>query len=327
MTGRAKKPTASLSLDMDNLWSYLKTHGDSEWSSYPTYIPHFVPIALEFLASHDLNVTFFIVGRDAANEENQSALRQIAAAGHEFGNHSFDHEPWMQDYDQDRVFDELKRTHDAVQQATGCAPIGFRGPGYCYSRASLSVTRELGYQFDASIFPSIIGPLARLYYMLGSNMNAEERETRSGLFGRLSDGFLPLAPFEWSVEGGTLLEVPVSTMPLLRLPFHLSYVLWLSKFSKSLALLYFDMALLLCRATGVEPSFLLHPLDLLGREDAPQLGFFPGMELSREHKLSIANAALERLGRRFDVVPMSEHVRRLRERGQLQQMTPSDPER
>ena len=29
------KPIASLSLDLDNKWSYLKTHGDAGWDSFP----------------------------------------------------------------------------------------------------------------------------------------------------------------------------------------------------------------------------------------------------------------------------------------------------
>jgi hypothetical protein len=324
MTRTAGRPTASLSLDMDNLWSYLKTHGDEDWREHPTYIPKFVPIALEFLQRHQQRVTFFIVGRDADNRENWEALRHIADAGHEFGNHSFEHEPWMQEYDEERVLEELIRTHEAVEHATGVAPIGFRGPGYCYSRASLKAVHTLGYQFDASIFPSIIGPLARLYYMLGTRLSSEERDTRRGLFGRFSDGFLPLSPFEWRLDEGSVLELPVSTMPLLRLPFHLSYVLWLSKFSRSLALVYFKLALSMCRVCRVEPSFLLHPLDLLGEEDAPQLQFFPGMDLPRAHKLEIADAAIELLQRHFDLVPMSEHVRRIRERGRLEQVTPVD---
>ena len=40
---------ASLSLDLDNKWSYMKTHGDAGWDSYPSYIDTFVPRVLEFL--------------------------------------------------------------------------------------------------------------------------------------------------------------------------------------------------------------------------------------------------------------------------------------
>ena len=34
---------ASLSLDLDNKWSYLKTHGDPGWDSFPSYLDVVVP--------------------------------------------------------------------------------------------------------------------------------------------------------------------------------------------------------------------------------------------------------------------------------------------
>ena len=86
---------ASLSLDLDNQWSYMKTHGDAGWESFPSYLDVVVPRALEFLKAKGLSITFFIVGQDAALDKNRESLRSIAAAGHEIGNHSFNHEPWL----------------------------------------------------------------------------------------------------------------------------------------------------------------------------------------------------------------------------------------
>ena len=319
MTGR---PTASLSLDMDNLWSYMKTHGEEGWDSYPTYLPTFVPIALDWLAKWNQHITFFVVGLDAAQASNAEPLRQIANAGHEFGNHSFNHEPWMQDYDPERVRRELADTHRAIEAATGQEPVGFRGPGFAHSGTMLAVLAEMGYGFDASILPSVLGPIARLYYMWGSGMSRGERETRKGLFGRFSDGWLPLSPFAWELPGGSLVEIPVTTMPIFRVPFHLSYILWLSRFSRTAAVQYLKLGLRLCRLRGVEPSFLLHPLDFLGADDAPELSFFPGMDLPREQKLSLADRFMMEYQKRFDVVPMSEHARRVRSRGGLRHISP-----
>ncbi len=68
-----KKPIASLSLDLDNKWSYMKTHGDAGWESFPTYLDVIVPRSLKFLRERDLKITYFIVGQDAAREENHAA--------------------------------------------------------------------------------------------------------------------------------------------------------------------------------------------------------------------------------------------------------------
>ena len=43
--GRMIKPIASLSLDLDDLWSYQSTHGDPEWERRDSYLPALVPSA------------------------------------------------------------------------------------------------------------------------------------------------------------------------------------------------------------------------------------------------------------------------------------------
>jgi len=214
--------------------------------------------------------------------------------------------------DKDQVAKELKQAHLAIEGATGQRPVGFRGPGYAHSAATLEVVKELGYDFDASILPSIIGPLARLYYFWSSGLNRKERHTRRGLFGSLGDGMLPLRPFEWLTPAGGLLEIPVTTIPLLRIPFHPSYILWISRRTRWIAANYMRNGLRMCRLCGVGPSVILHPLDFLGKGDVSGLSFFPGMDLPRQHKLEVVGLYLDEMQRRFDVVPLSEHARRIR---------------
>src|SRR3954471_11929964 len=99
---RRPEAIASLSLDLDNQWSYMKTHGDAGWQSFPSYLDIVVPRVLDFLKErNDLAITFFIVGQDAALPKNREALAALASAAggrHEIGNHSFNHEPWLHLY-------------------------------------------------------------------------------------------------------------------------------------------------------------------------------------------------------------------------------------
>ena len=71
------KPVASLSLDLDNKWSYMKTHGDAGWETFPSYLDTVVPRVLNFLKDRDLKITFFIVGQDAALEKNREAIASL----------------------------------------------------------------------------------------------------------------------------------------------------------------------------------------------------------------------------------------------------------
>jgi hypothetical protein len=307
-------PIASLSVDLDNQWSYMKIHGDRGWDSFPSYLDLVVPRILRLLDDLDLTVTFFIVGQDAALRKNEAALRSIAAAGHEIGNHSFHHDPWIHMNTERAVEDELELAEEHIEQATGQRPVGYRAPGYSLSDATLRVLQRRSYRYDASTLPTFVGPLARAYYFLNSRLSAEEMEQRKALFGSVRDGLRPLRPYRWqtySEDRGTgLIEIPVTTLPFLRIPFHLSYVLYMAGYSETLALTYFQAALLLCQMTGVQPSLLLHPLDFLGCDDVEGLDFFPAMNLTGEMKTSVVKNALASLKNRFSVVTIKEHASR-----------------
>ncbi|MGH9820763.1 MAG: polysaccharide deacetylase family protein, partial [Pyrinomonadaceae bacterium] len=174
----------------------------------------------------------------------------------------------------------------------------------------LEVLAERDYQYDCSTLPTYIAPLARAYYFFKSkDMSEEEREKRKKLFGKFSDGFRSLRPHTLSVGEKKLVEIPVTTFPGIKTPIHASYVIYLSTFSKLAARAYWRSALRLCKAAGIQPSLLLHPLDFLGTEDAPELKFFPGMNLPAEEKLEILGEILDTYTKTFTVVEMSEHSR------------------
>ncbi len=73
----------------------------------------------------------------------------------------------------------------------------------------------------------------------------------------------------------------------------------------------------MCRLLRHEPSILLHPLDFLGGEDVPSLGFFPGMRLSAAEKLQCAEHYLGRLQAAFDVRSMGAHAAAIEQRRAL----------
>ena len=316
------KPLASLSLDLDNEWSYLKTHGDPGWEAYPSYLDAVVPRVLDLFGRRGLRVTFFVVGQDAALDKNREALAQLAASGHEIGNHSLRHEPWLHLYSESELESELAQAEAHIEAATGRRTEGFRGPGYSLSETTLRVLLRRGYRYDASTLPTFLGPLARAYYLMTTRMDAAERRKRAMLFGSWRDGLRPIDPYRWKLSEGTLLEIPVTTLPGLRVPIHLSYVLYLAGFSRALARSYFATALWLCRAARVEPSILLHPLDFLGAEDVPSLGFFPAMHLAAAAKVELVDECLARMQSHFDVRSLGEHARAAAARTDLRVLEP-----
>jgi hypothetical protein len=172
----------------------------------------------------------------------------------------------------------------------------------------LKVLVRRGYRYDCSTFPTYLGPLARAYYFMTTKLSPEEKEQRKKLFGTFQEGLRPNKPYWWRVDDTRLLEIPVTTMPIFKVPIHVSYVLYLAKFSPMLATLYFRIALAMCKLTGVSPSILLHPLDFMSGEDAPELKFFPAMQMPLAKKLTMLNKILTFLHSQFDVVNMHQYA-------------------
>ncbi|MGN6340299.1 MAG: polysaccharide deacetylase family protein [Ginsengibacter sp.] len=303
-----KKPLASISLDLDNQWSYMKIHGDEGWDKYPSYFDIFVPHVLNVLDELNLKITFFIVGKDTESEDNRKYLRMIAERGHDIGNHSYHHESWLQTYSYEKIEKEIREAEEAILNATGHKPTGFRGPGFSWSQDLLKVLQSRGYKFDASTLPTYLGPLARMYYFKKSDLSKEEKKARKELFGKFSEGFRKLKPYKWDLGNGkTITEIPVTTMPVFKLPFHLSYLIYLGNISIPLMNLYLNTAITMCKITKTPISFLLHPLDLIGGDQISQLAFFPGMNVNSDKKVDVFKKVISQLQRHYEVVNMDKH--------------------
>jgi hypothetical protein len=277
---------------LDDQWAYMRVHGDPGWDRFPSFFDRAVPRMLDTLGGRGLTVTVFVVGQDAALERNGEVLTRIRDIGHEIGNHSFHHRPSFAHGSRQEIDREIEMAEEAIERATGLRPVGFRGPGFSVSKDLLRVLKRRGYAYDASTFPTFIGPLARAYYEAtvrdGSGRSAE----RNNLYGGWRDGTRPLNPYLWRLPEGPLLEVPVTTFPCLRVPFHMTYVTYLYARAPRLALAYLRCALQACRLSGTVPSMLLHPLDFLGADDVPELAFFPGMSLTGQRKTDLVDRVL-----------------------------------
>jgi hypothetical protein len=304
------RPFATLSLDLDDAWAYLRTKGEPDWAEAPSVLPLAVERLLPLLAERDLRITVFVVGRDATRAEGREAIAALAAAGHEIASHSQLHRAELAALPDRAIEEDLREAADAIEGLTGRRPTGFRCPSFGNSPALLRSLVEGGYDYDASVLPTSLSPLLKVYYRARMRTGTPD-QPQQHLFGRASNALLPLTPFRWGGDGAGLLELPISTMPLLRTPMHMSYLQALGATSAGASHGYLRLALRLLRARGVPPSFLLHPTDLLDARDAPRLAFFPGMARAWPQKIDQLRDALASLADGFDVVPLGEAARRL----------------
>lgn len=313
-------PLASLSIDLDDKWAYLRSRGDAAWETRPSYLPDVVPRIVDFLGERGLPSTIFVVGEDLTRDAGAREVERLANAGCEIANHSQSHLPWMDTLPADEAEREIADAEEGILRVTGRKPTGYRAPGFSWTPEILAILARRGYAYDASVFPTFVGPLARLYVKLsGFKSKAEPSKAKSAddeapeqRFSSFGDALRNLRPHRIETANGPLVELPVTTMPLSRTPIHFTYVSFLAQKSPALARAYWRTAMRLCRLRGVGPSLLLHPLDFLGEEDEPQLAYFPGMQLSREAKLRLLSDTLAKLAKDRRVVTTAEHTAVLR---------------
>lgn len=108
---------------------------------------------LDQLAAANAKSTFFIVGEIA--HSHPQLVRDIAAAGHEVGSHSWNHR-MVSRFTAAEFRDDLRKSKDALEEVGGQPVVGFRAPTFSISRKTpwaIDVLVESGFEYDSSIFP------------------------------------------------------------------------------------------------------------------------------------------------------------------------------
>jgi peptidoglycan/xylan/chitin deacetylase (PgdA/CDA1 family) len=101
--------------------------------------PHTLHL-LEVLARNEIHATFFLIGSRA--KQRTDIVREIAAAGHVIGNHTFTH-PLLTFQSASQIRRELVDCRSALQDAVGEHSNLFRPPFGGRRPAVLSIAREL----------------------------------------------------------------------------------------------------------------------------------------------------------------------------------------
>jgi peptidoglycan-N-acetylglucosamine deacetylase len=307
---------ASVSVDLDPIGCYYRIHalGAAPPDLSDVILRRALPRYLEILSRHQVRATFFVVASDLQTTAGRALVRDIAAAGHEVGNHSYSHPYDMARLPRARVREEIRRAHDDIEAVTGRKVDGFRAPGYDVSADMLDELMALGYGYDSSIFP------APAYYALKAGMMAALR-----LVGRPSGAVLtnprallaPADPYRpdprapWRRGQATLVELPIAVTPGWRLP----------AIGTNLLLLPAGLRRRWLDAMERRPffNFELHGIDLIDADEdgipSALVARQPDLRASLVAKRRAFEAILDRLKRGYEVVPLCDAARRVQREG------------
>jgi polysaccharide deacetylase family protein (PEP-CTERM system associated) len=144
---------------------------------------------LDLLAELDLRATFFVVGLVATAFPD--LVREVAAAGHEIGGHTCEHET-LYAMTSAELKADIERSRGQLQDLTGQPVISFRAPafsvGSLHNDAFFETLAAAGFECDSSVFP-----VARLRYGIPD---------------------APRYPFIVQTESGPIHEFPLATWDL-----------------------------------------------------------------------------------------------------------------
>lgn len=300
----------SISVDLDEIHHYHAIHGSKpglgapgEHAVYDIAVPRF----RDFASAQGIPLTLFAVGADMQRAGNGGSLRALAAAGHEIGNHTFEHHYDLSRRPAVEVREQIAKANDALERHTGQRPVGFRAPGYEMSDDVYAAVADCGMAYSSSVFPCPYYYAAKLAVLGGLWLRGK---TSKSIVGGPRALTAPTEPYRvgrpyWQ-KGSGLLELPIQVTPGLRLPF----------IGTNLTLLGPELARRMARGL-VGRAFInleLHGVDLLDQHDhlqtlaAHQLD----LRLPLERKWAVLGALVEELrGAGYAFVRLDEAARRL----------------
>lgn len=291
---------AAVSVDLDEIPCYAAIHGlpvPSGGAAHAIY-ERALPRLARLFADEGVPATFFAIGTDLSGDANRARLAELARAGHEIGNHSLSHRYELTRLDEANLRREIEGGADAIEEATGVRPLGFRAPGYTITDTVFRVLAECGVRYDSSVFPC--PPYWSAKALAMGAIRVAGRRSQSILddprvLGAPADPYRVGAPY-WR-RGDGLVELPIGVTRGPRLPY----------IGTSVVLSGTTGARLLTQAIVGRPlvNLELHGIDLADADEdglaflAPHQPDLRRTARAKEAALRAAIGALRREGYRF----------------------------
>lgn len=216
-----------VNVDIDAIGFYYGIHGLNSFSPTkpdPVWnqgIPRFLDLFREL----GISATFFIVASDLVLRSEGGAVRELKelemrrelvhkmiAEGHEIASHSFGHDYALSHYPDEKIRADLERAQEVLTELTDCSMLGFRAPGYNLSPELINAIANSGAIYSSSRLPSPPYFIAKWLIMLKGILMGQPSQS---IFGEMAAPFFSRQPYR---HQGGLLELPMSVIPLLRLP-------------------------------------------------------------------------------------------------------------
>jgi peptidoglycan-N-acetylglucosamine deacetylase len=245
---------ANISIDFESIFYYSETlglHHPDRDRDYGRIVDRF----LELFAELHVPATFFLVGEDIRSKKlTREMLMRMAAAGHELASHTMTHPFNLSHLSRARKEEEIVSVAREIEDAIGERVVGFRAPCLDVDEEIVEILEARGYWYESSVLPFYFKQLQEFAY--GLMTRGRFRST-----GDWRNSFAPGNPYR-PAEGKLhrrgsrrITEVPIATVPGVRLPFYSTIHFAFGRAS-------FDASYALLRRGRPQFTYELHSIDL-----------------------------------------------------------------
>lgn len=191
----------ALTIDVEDYFqvnAFARYVQQDQWDTFPLRVDRNTRRILDLLDSFSIKATFFVLGWVA--ERLPALVKEICHRGHEVACHGYGHELIFM-IGPERFRADIRRSKALLEDQCGIRVNGYRAPSYSITKQSLwalDILVEEGFSYDSSIFP-----------VMHDTYGIPDAER---------------FPHKITTGSGTLLEFPLTTLPLslgwkkLRLP-------------------------------------------------------------------------------------------------------------
>ena len=302
------KKKGVIQIDVDGLWVIFQhfgfEHSCSEDLLYESALPGF----LDFFDAHNVKATLFVVGKDLQTPFKVKLLKKAVENGHEIANHTMNHAEGFSFLPLDKKIKEIEDAERIIRDTLGVNVKGFRTPSNDVDSETLKILEDRGYTYDSSLLPTYYGPLLKKLKFASLKVPRKDH-----YLGKCAYGFAPLEPYHpayetiWKKGEMKIIEIPITTMPWLRMPFHTSFTL--ASYQLGFKCGLFNLGYGLLSLTNLPLNFVFHTNELSVPIYDERIRRQLGLNLPLETKQKICNHILTRIKKDFDIVTTLEYSR------------------
>jgi hypothetical protein len=244
----------TLQIDLDGAWAIANRFGVSlPIRKDPIFMTGMLN-CLDLLSKLHVKATFLVVGMDLKIPWKKKLIARAFDEGHELANHTMSHFPDLRSRERKTKFTEIDRASHMIEELIGVKPKGFKSSGYQADPSILLHLAERNYAYDSSILPTYVLSLLRWVEAGKSHRQIPSYSSIRDSLGRILPYIMTFSISDNS-EMKNLLEIPPTVIPVVKIPFHGSFV-------SNLGRGYFDLAFTLVQAMSPFLNYVLHLKDL-----------------------------------------------------------------